>query len=211
MSKCLITYSFFVKPLTVMMGAVAVILVRYRLTLYPALALLAYLGYRIYQSSRITVEDCVTCSIWEVMSPVILAFGSLCMFSGRTEAGDWTWLFWIGEALVIGTFTWNSVASSIPKTALTYTALAAFAILSALWFRGKLWNYAIVVGLEIFLALFVALAFPIVEFILEAILNEKLRKVGDRVRMHHEVLSRYYEAQLDKLKKENAVHAPSTR
>ena len=193
------------------MGAVAVILVRYRLTLYPSLALLAYLGYRIYQSSRITVEDCVTCSVWELMSPVTLSFGLLCMFSGRTEVGDWTWLFWIGEAVVIATFTWNSVASSIPKTALTYTALAVFAILSALWFRGKLWNYAIVVGLEIFLALFVALAFPIVEFILEAILNEKLRKVGDRVRMHHEVLSRYYEAQLEKLKKENAARAPSTR
>jgi hypothetical protein len=45
------------------------------------------------------------------------------------------------------------------------------------------------------MGVFVALAFPIMEMVLEAILNEKLQKVGDKVRAHHRVVQAYYEQQ----------------
>ena len=50
------------------------------------------------------------------------------------------------------------------------------------------------IAFEGFLALFVAMVFPVMELVLEAVLNEKLRKVGDKVRAHHQVLERYYES-----------------
>ena len=51
-----------------------------------------------------------------------------------------------------------------------------------------------VVVLEAILTFFVAVAFPVMELILEAILNEKLKKVGDKVRAHHDAVERYYAA-----------------
>ena len=73
-----------------------------------------------------------------------------------------------------------------------------FAILSALWFRGKFWNYLIVMGLELFLAIFIAVSFPVFEMILEAILNDKLKKVGDKIRAQHKAMELYYKQQGDK-------------
>ena len=69
--------------------------------------------------------------------------------------------------------------------------------LAALWFRGLFWNYVSIIILIAVLAFFVAVAFPVMELILEAILNEKLRKVGDKVRAHHAALDKYYKAKLE--------------
>jgi hypothetical protein len=66
--------------------------------------------------------------------------------------------------------------------------------LAAWWFRGTLWNYIILLGLELFVALFIAVSFPIFEMILEAIVNDKLKKVGDKVRAQHAYMERYYAA-----------------
>jgi hypothetical protein len=77
-------------------------------------------------------------------------------------------------------------------------ALSLVAGLLALCFRGKFWNYSIVIGLEVFMALFVALAFPVVEMVLETVLNEKLRKVGEKIRTHHRQMEAYYKAKLEK-------------
>ena len=49
------------------------------------------------------------------------------------------------------------------------------------------------VVLDVILAVLVAMAFPIMELLLEAILNEKLKKVGEKVRDHHRQLQSYYE------------------
>lgn len=90
-------------------------------------------------------------------------------------------------------FTYNSFATKPTSTAVTAGVLI-FGILVSLWFRGKFWNYAVVVGLEVFLAIFIAVSFPVFEMILEAILNDKLKKVGDKVRAHHEYMERYYQS-----------------
>ncbi|MGK3739078.1 MAG: hypothetical protein ACI90V_005925, partial [Bacillariaceae sp.] len=59
---------------------------------------------------------------------------------------------------------------------------------------GKFWNYAIVIGLEIFVAIFIAVSFPVFEMILEAILNDKLKKVGEKIRAQHKCMERYYKS-----------------
>jgi len=174
-----------------MMGVVAVVFVNYRVTLYPALLFLTYICFQIL--SRAGMPGA---SMYDVLPPLLIAAGLVLMHKGRTQDGEWTYAFWVGEALVLGMFTYNS-ATAIPKNVLTVLALAIFSILAALWFRGNFWNYAIVIGMEAFMALFVAMAFPVMELILETILNEKLRKVGDKVRAHHKQLEAYYKAKLE--------------
>jgi multisubunit Na+/H+ antiporter MnhG subunit len=112
------------------------------------------------------------------------------MYQCRTTSGI---IFWVGESLVIAMFTLNSMGG-VTKSSSLYLGIGVFSTVSALWFRGKFWNYAIVVGLEVFLAIFIAMAFPIMEMVLEAVLNDKLKKVGDKVRAHHHHLERYYQS-----------------
>lgn len=174
------------------MGAVAVILVRYRWLLFPALAFLAYITYQMFSRSRLPgVEYAGT----DTVSPILIAVGLICMNRGRSAEGGWTLLFWLGESLVIGMFTYNS-ASALPKIPIVLVALGVFSVLAALWCRGNVWNYLIVLGLEVFMGLFVALAFPVMELVLESILNEKLQKVGAKIREHHRVVQAYYEQKL---------------
>jgi hypothetical protein len=101
-------------------------------------------------------------------------------------------LYWVGESTLVCMFTYNSFATTQQVSTLLLAGITAFGVLAALWFRGSFWNYVIVIGLEIFLALFIAVSFPVFEMILEAILNDKLKKVGDKVRAHHEYMERYY-------------------
>jgi hypothetical protein len=190
-----------------MMGAVSVIVSKYRVTLYPALAFLAFIAYRIFQRTREPGGS----STWDVSSPILITAGLWAMHTGRIASDisggagalrNWsmtTWWFWLGEALVIGVFTYNS-ASILPKTRLVMMGIAVFSALAALYLRGSVWNYAAVVGLQVVLALLVGIAFPFVEMILDAILNEKLKRVGDRVRAHHEVVEAYYKNKMEQRK-----------
>jgi hypothetical protein len=188
-----VTYTHPLLPFSsfpVMMGGVAVLLVRFRWTLFPALAFLSYISYQMFKRSSLPGG-----AYTDMISPFIIAIGLICMHRGRNAEGGWTLLFWLGESLTIGTFTFNS-ASTLPKIPLVLVALGVFSVLAALWFRGSFWNYVIVLGLELFMGIFVALAFPIMEMVLETILNEKLQKVGDKVRAHHRVVQAYYEQKL---------------
>lgn len=98
----------------------------------------------------------------------------------------------IGEILVVIMFTYNSLQHhNSPYLAM---GVAFVAFLLTLWLRGNPWKYATVVALEALLALLAALAFPIMEMILEQILHDKLRRVGDKVRAHAERLEAYYHA-----------------
>lgn len=180
---------------TVMMGAVAVILVRYRWTLYPTLAFLTYIAFHLFQRARAAGG-----SRFDVLSPILIATGLMLMYKGGEmirEDGKSTWVFWCGESLVIYMFTYNSI-TGLPGSPIIYGGIAIFSMIAALWFRGSVWNYGTIVLFEGLLAIFVALAFPVMELVLEAILNEKLRKVGDKVRTHHSVLEKYYRAKLGK-------------
>ena len=105
--------------------------------------------------------------------------------------------FWLGESIVIGIFTYNSLQSVLPsRNKYVMFGLSIFSIFTALCLRGKIWNYITVLGFIVFIGLFVALAFPVVELLLESILNEKLKRVGEKVRHHHLILKQHYEKKL---------------
>lgn len=97
-----------------------------------------------------------------------------------------------GEILVVIMFTYNSLQQYNSPYLAVGVALVAF--LLTLWLRGNPWKYATAVALEALLALLAAMAFPIMEMILEQILHDKLRRVGDKVRAHAERLEAYYHA-----------------
>lgn len=189
-----------------MMGIVSVVVVRYRLLLILALLFLCYIGHRIFQTTQLPTSHPNRGAMIDMISPLLLAIGLICMYYGRESVivsndggnGDepiisqWSWTFWLGEALVISMFTYNSMSESIPRTPPIFAVIFIFAIIISLWFRGKFWNYVIIIAFELMLLLFVVMAFPIMEMLLESILNEKLRKVGDKVRAHQKQLEAYY-------------------
>jgi len=179
---------------TAMMGAVSVFVTRYRLLLLPALAILAFVAYRIHVTPGSSSLD--------VLSPFLIGTGLILMYQSSswsdngedgTGSSKYWLLYWIGESLVIFMFTYNSLGAQQLASSFAVMGIGAFGLLAALWFRGKFWNYVMVIGLELFLALFITISFPVFEMILEAILNDKLKKVGDKVRAHHEYMERYYQ------------------
>lgn len=169
---------------TIMMGVVSVILVRYRITLIPALLFLVFIAYRIHSIAQ---QNNTIATSSELMSPVMIGLGLVLMYRGRMP--DWTWTFWAGETLVMIMFVYNSIPE---KSSLLSSVVAFVATLLTLWLRGNAWKYVTLMGLEVFVAVVAALAFPIMEMILEQILNEKLRKVGEKVRAHSIRLDLYY-------------------
>lgn len=192
---------------TAMMGLVSTIVVRYLITLIPALLFMVYIGYTIFSTSRLPDNHPNKTPAPMLLGPTMIAGGLLCMHYGRkwTEATEdtpadwqWTWLFWLGEAVVVGMFTYNSIGGNLPAGMPLYGGIAVFSILVSLWVRGRFWTYVSILVFELVLILFVVMAFPVMEMILETILNEKLRKVGDKVRAHQKTMEAYYEAKYSK-------------
>ncbi|KAL7558521.1 hypothetical protein ACA910_008115 [Epithemia clementina (nom. ined.)] len=184
---------------TALMGVAAVLVVRYRWTAIPALLFMAYIVVQVVGKASIrggSVYD-TGASLYDAISPILIFIGLFFMFLGRTrgseeqEAKDWTWLFWLGETMVVALFSYNSLINA-PWNIFSYSLLAVAAGLLALWFRGKFYNYLTALVLEVILAVLIAMAFPIMELVLEAILNEKLKKVGEKIRSHHRQLEQYY-------------------
>ena len=145
------------------------------------LLFLGFLAYKIH-----SVSDG-----WEVLSPFAIGTGLIIMYLTR---GTW-YLYFFGEALVICVFLINSIGAAPVHTGIVFGAVGAISCLAALWFRGKFWNYVIVLALELFLAMFVAIAFPLMDMLSEAVMNEKLKKVGERVRAHSQQMEQFYAAQ----------------
>lgn len=133
----------------------------------------------------------------DIASPLTLAAGIVLMNSGLSTEVSCTWKFLFGEATVIAAMTFNSAPVVFVRAPILFLPLGIMACLAALWFRGSFWNYVTVLVLESVLLLLVAVAFPLMEMVLEAILNEKLKKVGERVRAHHVYMEAYYQSKLD--------------
>jgi hypothetical protein len=180
--------------------------------LFPTLVLLGWVAYQIIQrdNNHNNNNNTALGATWkDLASPLIIGSGLILMY--QTSVGSWssssittttkttinTGWYWVGESMVIFMFLYNSLApppssSSSNNTRMVVGGVAGGSMLAALWFRGKFWNYIIVLALEVFVALFIAMSFPIFEMILEAILNDKLKKVGDKVRAQHAYMERYY-------------------
>jgi hypothetical protein len=177
------------------MGAASVIAVRYRLTFYPSLIFMAYVLFRIVQQAPKVPGG----SLRDTIPPCIIVIGLSIMFHAAwAEKYSWSLRYWIGETLVIAVISYNSLSLLPLANPLVVAAIGFLAALAALWFRGNFWNYLITIVFLGFLAILVAFAFPLMELVLDAILQDKLKKVGERVRHQHKMLKVYYESQKSK-------------
>lgn len=89
----------------VMTGLVSVVLVRFRLLLYPTLALLVFFAYRLHSSSARS-------SAGETASPILIGLGLILMHRGRTAENPWSWGFWTGTWSLL-VFLWMILLSSL--------------------------------------------------------------------------------------------------
>ncbi|KAG7370347.1 heat shock protein DnaJ domain protein [Nitzschia inconspicua] len=188
---------------TAILAFASVFVTRDLLLLFLALAILVFDGYQIRTSQLYTVRG--------LDSPIVTGTGLIIMY--KASVGSWSrsviesdtdnsttstdpsihfWLYWIGESMVIFMVTHHALGPSRRTTPIVISGAATFGVLAALWFRGKFWNYIIVLLLEVFMACFILVSFPIVEMILEAVLDDKLKKMGDKVRAKYAYMERYY-------------------
>ncbi len=184
--------------LSAILGLISLVIARYRLTLFAALAFLAFVAYKVRSAP-------IESNSLELLSPFTIGAGMIIMY--QAASGSWSTidadgnqathflLYWLGESITIFMFTYNSMENKPSLANPLYLGLTMiFGSLAALWFRGRFKNYLIVLGLEAFFAIFIAVSFPIFEMILEAILADKLKKVGDKIRAQHKAMERYYES-----------------
>ena len=195
LAKLIMIMEWFFCALAALLGAISLIVARYRITLFLALSFFIYIGYK--------VQHGPTSSRLEVIPPFLISIGMIIMY--QASSGSWStvsedgknnihWLlYWLGESILIFMFTYNSLFEK-PSNPVYVGAVLVFGIFAALWFRGKVWNYLIVIGLELLLAVFIAISFPVFEMLLEAILNDKLKKIGDKIRAQHKCMERYYQS-----------------
>jgi len=198
---------------TALMGIVSVLLSRYTILTILTIGMLVFLSTRIYSALKVAAKGAgvplnYLVGLKEVCVPLMIAGGVYCMFRGRrfvvekeTENGgggedvvgdgtvavqetmyhSWTWTFWLGEALVMTLFIANSFEKRSPGLLALFTTISG---IFALWLRGQFWRYATLLGFQGVIALLVVLAFPIMEMILEQIVEEKMKKVGEKIRAH---------------------------
>lgn len=163
---------------TAMMAAVAVIISRHKILAFITIGSMCFLSFRIYGTMK-KVPGSV--EMRDVISPIVIAVGIMLMNWGRGDDFPWSWAFWLGETTVMTMFMANSLPE---KKALIVAGLAVLSMFISLILRGKFWRYMGVLGFEAALALLAVVVFPIMEMILEEIIQEKMRKVGEKIRAH---------------------------
>jgi len=176
---------------TVMMAAVATFACRYKILMVPMLGFLCFIAYRIFGAVKAAPANSGA-SLADMISPLAIGVGLLCLYSGRDFPDvTWSYTFWFGEGLVVAMFTLNSI--QVPKSSALVVFVGILSFLVTLWLRGKLWRYVTVIGLEAFVGIVAVMAFPIMEMILDELLKEKMRKVGEKVRLDAKLMKEYYE------------------
>lgn len=190
------------------MAFVSLFLTKYK---YITIVAVLFLLYTSFQINKARQSGSLPIGIFDVFAPMLISSGLILMYYGRNpppadgKSTDnysfWSWTFWCGEGLVMAMFAINSLTGKENSTLKASTPVAiGFYILSmiiCLWLRGKTWRYVSVLVIEMGLALLAVLVFPIMEMILEEIMNEKLRKVGDKVRQYAKTTEEVYKMKLE--------------
>mmetsp|Transcript_19224 Transcript_19224/g.22228 ORF Transcript_19224/g.22228 Transcript_19224/m.22228 type:complete len:405 (-) Transcript_19224:111-1325(-) len=200
---------------TAMMAFVSLFITKYKYTTIPIILFLFYTSFKINKARR--GSNGALIGFFDVASPLFLSVGIFLMYSGRLTLSDgndesstanrssWSWTFWAGEAIVMTMFALNSVTGQENSVLIASVPLGIglfiLFMLVCLWIRGKTWRYVTILGFEVGLALLACLIFPIMEMILEEIMNEKLKKVGDKVRLYSKVMEESYNMKLEEQKR----------
>lgn len=181
---------------TVMMTVASTIVARYKVFTIPAILFLLYTTYQIRNASTTHSEI----NTYDIASPTLVGVGVALMHLGRGETYSWSWTFWLGEVTVMTLFALNTLNQSEsplkPSILLGIGAFVAFTFL-CLWIRGKFWRYCFLLGVEFVLALVAVIIFPIIEMLVEELMNEKIKKVGEKVRTLHKTMQDLHKIQLD--------------
>ena len=158
---------------TLLMGFVSVVLSRFKILLYPSLVFLLYGIIKFLSAER----------GWTALkgSLILLSIGAgvtLMYIAGHEE---WSRLFWLGESVVLGFFMYNAIS---PEQKAGNIAIIIFAPIATYIIGGSIWRYGSIILCEAIISLFLIITFPMMEMILEEIINDKLRKVGEKIRAH---------------------------
>jgi len=180
---------------TGLMGIISTILARYKYVLYPTILFLLFTSYRIL---RAHLNKPPLATRTDICSPILIASAMYIMHTARRHASltglddYFTWRFYFAETAVMSLFIINSLTADKSAPARpSGTACMGYATLSAivcLWIRGRVWRYTVVIVLELGLALTAVLVFPLMEMVLEEIMREKLKKIGEKVRAYAKIL-----------------------
>jgi hypothetical protein len=170
----------------IVMALVSCFISRYKFVVYAAWLFLGFVAYRV----RKAIPDGVKRP--EVISLVGLGLGLWCMYAARrrgwtAEDGDGLpsfWIFWIGEVLVMSLFLKNSFP--LGGNVVAIVGIGAFSSVLAIILRGLIWRYITLFLMVGGTAIVSVIVFPILDMLLEEIINEKMRKVGDKVRQSSE-------------------------
>ena len=76
------------------MGLVSVVVVRYQFLLYPAMAFLCFVSYRIH---AMAVQAGASATTADIAGPFIRIVGLFLMYRGRQDGTSWSWAFWFGR------------------------------------------------------------------------------------------------------------------
>lgn len=95
-----------------------------------------------------------------------------------------------GESLALFMFLTTSITISL--TMPLQAVLGVFATLASLYLRGNPWNYGTILLLEAVALGVTSVAFPVMDMVLEQIMNEKLRKIGEKIRAQGQRMEGYY-------------------
>ena len=156
-----------------MMALASTLVCRYKMLMIPVVLFLFYVSFRVF--SVIGIEA----GWYEKLAPICISIGLYTMH--LSESGDW--LFWCGESIVMTCFFLNSMLPTQKGSPGIMMKCLIASTLMAWFLKGNFWRYAIILSIEAGLALTVVIVFPIMEMIFEEIMNEKLRKIGDKIRV----------------------------
>lgn len=181
---------------TAMMAIASTLICRYKILMIPGILFLCFISYRTIKAAQITNPP-GTIGTYEKVAPIGISFSLYLMHIGRDFPDKpWSWTFWLGEAAVMTFFFLNSMPSYSGASAVAFSIGSVFLTLIL---RGKIWRYALIVCIEAGLAFIAVLAFPIMEMIFEEIMNEKLRKIGEKIRAQSKHVEKLYKQQQDQM------------
>mmetsp|Transcript_20736 Transcript_20736/g.30633 ORF Transcript_20736/g.30633 Transcript_20736/m.30633 type:complete len:386 (-) Transcript_20736:55-1212(-) len=197
---------------TGMMAIASVYITQWKYTTIPVILFLLYTALQIHRAGK-SIQSAGSPSPvakFDILSPILLSVGVFIMYFAKSTTysetpGEWSKLFWTGEVLVMTMFCLNTVASkeisSFRPTLVLGIACYIFFGLIGLYIRGKGWRYLTFLAIELGCALVAVLVFPIMEMIMETLVDEKMKKVGERVRLYSKVMEENYQNQLEQMEK----------
>lgn len=197
---------------TGMMAIASVYITQWKYTTIPVILFLLYTSLQIHRANKQLQNAGSPSPVakFDIWSPILLSIGVFIMYFARSTAysdtqGEWSKLFWTGEVLVMTMFCLNTLASNEasflrPSLVLGIVCYIFFGLIG-LYIRGKGWRYLTFLAVELGCALVAVLVFPIMEMIMETLVDEKMKKVGERVRLYSKVMEENYQNQLKQMEK----------